>query len=406
MDSTKPRRLRRKTLTDVMVAGLPRRPGRTYYFTDPEMPKHGVRVRPVGPHTFTVIARNPHGRQRWVRIGLTSEMTIVQAREKAREVIRRVEAGFEPYEAPKPKADSVEDVAANWLARHVEKSQLRSADELRRIVERYILPHIGRLNFVDLRRKRISEFLDLVEDQHGARQADVVLSVLRGMASFVQARDEDYTPPFARGMRRVPKGERARSRKLEDAELRAVWEHAAVAGDYGAFIQLLLLTAQRHDKINDLRWDDISPEGVWTVRTEPGEKGNIDEVLLPDVALQIIRSQPRFGTNPHVFAGRRGQRRAFGSARKRAFDQACGVTDWRLHDLRRTARSLMSRAGVSSEHAERVLGHAITGVEGVYNRHEYLHEKSEALRKLAAPIERIVNPPADNVVPLHEAVRS
>ena len=55
----------------------------------------------------------------------------------------------------------------------------------------------------------------------------------------------------------------------------------------------------------------------------------------------------------------------------------------------------MSRAGISSEHAERVLGHAIPGVEGIYNRHEYLTEKSDALRALAALIESVVNPLGD-----------
>ena len=54
---------------------------------------------------------------------------------------------------------------------------------------------------------------------------------------------------------------------------------------------------------------------------------------------------------------------------------------------------------MQSEHAERVLGHAIGGVEGIYDRHSYATEKADALRKLAALIERIVNPPADNVVP-------
>ena len=259
MDSTEPRvrRQRRRTLTDAMVIALPRRPGRTYYSADPEMPKHGVRVRPIGPHTYTVICRDPHGRQKWTKIGMTSEMTIAQAREKAREVIRRIEAGLEPFEAPKARPDSVEDVAANWLARHVERNALRSAGELRRIVTKYILPNIGKLNFIDLRRKRISELLDLVEDQHGARQADAVLSVLSSMASFVLARDEDYKSPFVRGMRRVPKGERTRSRKLDDDELRAVWAHAESAGDFGAFVKLLLLTAQRFEKVRDIRWTDL-----------------------------------------------------------------------------------------------------------------------------------------------------
>ena len=69
-------------------------------------------------------------------------------------------------------------------------------------------------------------------------------------------------------------------------------------------------------------------------------------------------------------------------------------------DVRRTARTLLTRAGVSSEIAERVVAHEIPGVEGVYNRYEYVAEKCAALIKLAAPIERILNPPADNVVSL------
>jgi integrase len=80
-----------------------------------------------------------------------------------------------------------------------------------------------------------------------------------------------------------------------------------------------------------------------------------------------------------------------------------GTPPWRTHDLRRTVRSLMACAGVSSEHAERVLGHAILGVEGTYDRHSYADEKAAALQALATLVERIVNPAAaDNVIPLHQ----
>jgi integrase len=84
---------------------------------------------------------------------------------------------------------------------------------------------------------------------------------------------------------------------------------------------------------------------------------------------------------------------------KKQFDIACGVTDWWLHDLRRTARSLLSRAGINSDHAERCLGHVIGGVRGVYDRHEYYAEKKQAYEALAAQIARIVDP-TDNVVEL------
>jgi integrase len=71
---------------------------------------------------------------------------------------------------------------------------------------------------------------------------------------------------------------------------------------------------------------------------------------------------------------------------------------WVLHDLRRTARTLMAKAGIADNIAERVLGHAILGVHGVYNRHAYLTEKADALNRLATLIERILNPPEPNVI--------
>jgi hypothetical protein len=86
---------------------------------------------------------------------------------------------------------------------------------------------------------------------------------------------------------------------------------------------------------------------------------------------------------------------------KRKLDKASGVSGWTLHDLRRTARSLMSRAGVSSDHAERCLGHVIAGVRGVYDRHEFHEEKKQAFEALATLIDRIVNP-KDNVVQLRD----
>ena len=79
--------------------------------------------------------------------------------------------------------------------------------------------------------------------------------------------------------------------------------------------------------------------------------------------------------------------------RKLTFDKQAGIAaNWTIHDLRRTARSLMSRAGVRPDIAERVLGHAIKGVEGVYDRHPYREEKANALRQLAGLIDNILRP--------------
>ena len=82
------------------------------------------------------------------------------------------------------------------------------------------------------------------------------------------------------------------------------------------------------------------------------------------------------------------------------------LAHWTVHDLRRTARSLLSRAGIRPDISERVMGHAIPGVEGVYDRHRYDDEKAHALQALADVIDRILSPPAANVVPLRAGVTS
>ena len=150
-----------------------------------------------------------------------------------------------------------------------------------------------------------------------------------------------------------------------------------------------------------MRFADISEDGVWKIPREERQKTNAGSLQLPAKALAIINKQPRLASNPYVFAAAsRGNGPMNGFSRaKMSFDKHCGVSGWTLHDLRRTARSLLSRAGVRPDISERVLGHTIAGVEGIYDRYQYDREKAEALAKLATLVDGIVNP-RDNVLPL------
>jgi integrase len=122
---------------------------------------------------------------------------------------------------------------------------------------------------------------------------------------------------------------------------------------------------------------------------------------LPKAALDLLAHVTRFKGCHYVFSND-GITALGGYGKPKAkFDKACGVTGWTLHDLRRTARSLMSRAGVPADHGERCLGHVIGGVRETYDRHAYHAEKKLAYEKLAALIERIVNP-QDNVTALRQ----
>jgi integrase len=269
------------------------------------------------------------------------------------------------------------------------------------MLERLVLPRWGAREFLSIRRSDVAALLDQVEDRQGKRTADKVLTVIRSLMNWYATRSDDYVPPVVRGMQRQSLAETARARILTDDELRAIWTAAESSGVFGAFVMLALLTAQRRSKVRRMRWDEIDGS-AWSIPSEPREKSNAGVLVLPELARAIIAQQPRLG--PYVLAGRgSGPYNGFRTAKPR-LDRASGITGWTLHDLRRTARSLMSRAGVNADHAERVLGHAIVGIRGTYDRHEFQAEKADALRRLAALLETIVHP-RPNVVPLAKPTR-
>jgi integrase len=387
----------RKTLTDKGVAALKPRPKR-YAYPDPELRAHYVRVTPAGAKSFATVTRSPDGKQVWTTIGAADGMTIDEARLRAREVLQRVRAGLPAVEA---KGETFGGVSANWIKRHVERNGLRSQAEIVRLLERHILPAWRNREFVSIRRSDIAALMDRMEDENGARQADYALNIVRSIMNWHAVRTDSYNPPIVRGMRRQSLHAQARGRILDDGEIRAIWKAAENCGTFGAFVRVALLTAQRRAKVITMRWADISVAGEWTIPKEPREKDSAGTLVLPARALAIIRGQPQLGDNPYVFAGLGdGPFNGFSKSKTRLDARLPeGTPPWVVHDLRRTARSLMSRAGVSSEHAERVMGHAIAGVEGVYDRHSYRDEKADALQRLAVLIDGIVHP-GTNILPL------
>lgn len=386
---------RRKTLSDNGVVALKPKATR-YTFPDPELRGHYVRVMPSGSKTFAAVARDPAGKQVWATIGATDHMEIEAARDAAREAIKRIRQGL-PATEVKPKIETFADVADSYLKRHVAAKGLLSEKEIRRCLDVYVRPRWKDREFRSIRRGDVAKLLDRIEDENGGRQADYVLAIVRGITNWYATRNDEYQSPIVRGMRRTAPVSRKRERILSDDEIRVLWLTAESNGTFGAILRFALATAQRRDKVMTLRWSDISEDGIWTVPSADREKGTGGDLKLPPLALDVIRDQPRI--NGYVFAGRGDGHFNGMSKAKVAFDQAAGIEPWTIHDLRRTARSLMARAGVRPDVAERVLGHVIAGVEGVYDRHHYRDEKADALARLATLISTILTP-TDNVVPL------
>ena len=180
-------------------------------------------------------------------------------------------------------------------------------------------------------------------------------------------------------------------------------------GPFPGLVRFLLLTAARRAEAAEMPWSEIDGTD-WVL---PKERNKVKRDLvrpLSEPARAVLEALPKIEGSKFAFTTN-GRRSMTGYSKpKSRFDEAVlkelkkedpkaePLENWTLHDLRRTARSLMSRAGVPERHAEQCLGHVISGVMGVYDRHRYIDEMRIAYEKLAAMIETIVNPPVGNVV--------
>jgi integrase len=238
-----------------------------------------------------------------------------------------------------------------------------------------------------LKRSMIVAALDKIEQQRGPIAADRDLAYLRSCLNWHAARSDDFVPPFARGMARTKPSERARDRVLTDDELRTVWRAAEKDGMFGAYVRMLLLTGQRRTEIAGLRRSEITGD----VAVIPAERAKMKARLvvpLSAAALEIVNSMP---SGDLLFPGRAGGSPVGAiSYRLRRLIEKAGTAHWTLHDLRRTSRTLLTRAGVRPDIAERCLGHRLRGVVAVYDRHDYLPEMRRAFDLLATYIASIV----------------
>jgi integrase len=345
---------------------------------------------------------------RSTRMTFKPGLTLTEARKEAKAVLGAIAKGKDPL-AERRRQESaathtLEAITKEYFAR--EGKNLRSANHRLAAFERLIFPVLGSRQIDTIKRSEIVRLLDKIEDERGPSMAHVALGFLSRVFNWHASRDDDFLSPIRRGMGRIKPSEHARERVLTDDELRAVWRTAeATAGPFGHYVRFLLLTATRRDEASGMRRGEMS-NCDWIIpaeRTEGGKgmKGKREHVVpLSLAAKAIVDDMPTLG--PFVFTASGRHPISSFSYYKRALDKMCGVTGWRLHDLRRTARSLMSRAGVNADIAERCLAHKIGGVRGTYDRYAYYDEKKHAFEALASIIDRIVNPPADNVMSLDE----
>src|SRR5260370_947431 len=420
----------RQKLTPAFVLSPPMpSKGRIVYW-DTTQRGFGLRVTSTGHKSYVVQYRAGGGRSGTDRLAtIPATLKLDDARKEAKKIAGDVAKGGDPVagkreeqEARKLAVDStVKAVVESYFTiacgmvrdedgRTTFNGRLRSAAwQMRYVFEPLVYPRIGDIQIQELKRSQIVTMLDQIARKNGPVMADRTLAHVRKALNWYASRSDDFRSPIVKGMAKTKPKERAGKRVLADDEIRDIWAVCERGGKdmpdaFCRFQRCLFLAASRRTEAAAMSWvemeglarDDYTGE-AWTC---PGErmKGKLDHLVPVTTALQVlIGEQPKdWCERPYVFSTTGGKRPFSGySKAKAALDRAVAalrkregrqpMRAWTMQrDVRRTPRTLLTRAGVPSEIAERVVAHEITGVEGVYNRYEYVAEEHGALTRLAA----------------------
>jgi integrase len=365
-------------------------------YWDVAAPGFGVKITPKSRKVFVVLYRTggAGSRLRKYTIGPYGRVTLHQARVAAQKVFAAKLEGRDPAgEKREAKrrivADRVEDLLEAFIAQRL--SQNRSASEISRLLRREVgKPWAGR-SIHEIGKRDVVEVISAIEQRGAPASANKALKSIKTFLRWCVGRAIlDQSP--AEGVP-LPAREVARDRVLIDQELaQVILGVRKIGGSYGGIVELLALTGQRREEVARLELEELDlAQRVWTIPKSRTKNAKVHVVHLSEQSMALLRRLDRRGRCVFSPLGAKPFQN-FGKA-KRVLDQLSGVTGWRLHDLRRTCVSGMARLGVAPHVADKILNHqagTISGVAAVYQRHEFLAERREALERWGAHVAAIV----------------
>jgi integrase len=415
---------RKANLTDRLLKSLKPAPkGQRYTVYDTGQPGLSVRVTDSGKISFVHGARLP-GQKLFTKfkLGGYPGMTVEAARAKVQERLRAISQGDAPAVAEarlrrvemRSRVHLFAPVARQYIADWVKgpdfpaNPKLRTWRRVERDFENFLIPEFGARPIAEIDDEEIAAFLD----KKGSK-----LSTVWGYFSNLKCMFDWAIEKRCFGIRRNPCagmrvgrmfGTRSKRRRmLNEAELRAFWK-CAIALPYpeGPAYQMLGLAALRLNEVAGARWSEFNMrKREWLIPAErmKGKNGKAEAHLVPitDAMMELLQSLPRFNEGDHLFSRSNGVLPVqMGSKAKKLIDKAmlaelkikAFAEKWTNHDIRRTVRSWLPRLKIGGEVSERILAHALPGIIGVYNVHDYADEKREALETWGRALNAMLDP--------------
>ena len=321
-----------------------------------------------------------------------TDLTLDEARDKAREARTQVRQGIDPLEERRSagRGKTFRDLIEDFMSRHVEAQGLKTGRAIRRRLERNI-PAAWKSRSADAIEGWEIETLHQEIGRTRPYEANRLLENLRTM--YRQAPRWKYIAPSApnptNGIKKFK--ERQRKRWVTPEELPPLAQ--AIDQEPNVYVRaalwLYLLTGVRKSELLEARWDDVD----WTrgtLRLPQTKSGDEQLATLSAPALAILQATPRLDDNPHILPGAKPKCHLVNIDKAwRRIREAAKVPDVRLHDLRRTTGSWLAQAGVELNLIKDALRHRNLATTLIYSRlgqdaaREVMEEHGQRIMKAA-----------------------
>ncbi|MDT0636323.1 tyrosine-type recombinase/integrase [Spectribacter hydrogenooxidans] len=361
------------------------------------------RIRDSGTSQFYYRYRFGSKNGKWYFLGRYPDMSLAEARDEARECRVLVRRGIDPaVEKQRAKAEALQGarfatVADEWFAKEI-RPRYKHPDVVERVLRKWVKPHLGDSPIGDVTPMQVDRLLGEIARGGAPTVSNDALRYIQRIFRYARKRHIVGLNPVADFDQSDAGGqESSRERFLSGHELRklfaAMSESRSFGRDNELAVKLLLLLCVRKMELLSARWEDMDlVAGLW--RLSVNKSARPTEIPLPALAISWLHElQVRACKSAFVFPARRvSMRKRFPHVGPDTLNRALeelghGLAPFTVHDLRRTARSHLSRIGVTADIAERCLNHKIRGVQGTYDRHDYFFERQNALAAWASELE-------------------
>jgi integrase len=361
-----------------------------------------VAVSPAGTVTFRLDYRL-NGRRETLTIGRygPAGLTLAEAREKCIEAKKAIAQGASPAQQKQrgkqqiKEAKSFSEFTVRWLKDYPMAESTKAMRES--ILERDILPAFKNRQLVEVTAEDLRALCDKIKGRGAPATAVHAREIIGQIYRFAIERGQKVANPADEVSASSIATFKPKDRALSPEEIRIFFqqlEHVSTLPTIRLALKLILLTMVRKGEMLNATWDEVSFTGsTWTIPATRMKARRPHNVYLSQqafdimVALKTCAGGSKF-LLPSRYEGDKGMsnatlNRVIDATVKRAKDEGLSLEDFTVHDLRRTASTLLHEAGFNSDWIEKCLAHEQKGVRAVYNKAEYAEQRRDMLQQWA-----------------------